>query len=123
MIRRLLLVIVGTLIGCEAPTAMPVPASRSEGIAARPDDSNSAKAPVLAESWKVGSLGATYYKSSPAQGRPPDGQIAAGTQVEILEDGGVYIRVGWGLESGWIARDDLIRVEQTERQIHYIETH
>ena len=34
-----------------------------------------------------------YYLTGPQQGRPPDGNLVAGTHVRILEDGGSYARV------------------------------
>lgn len=34
-----------------------------------------------------------YYTSSPAQGRPPDGEWKAGTKVTKLEGAGSYTRV------------------------------
>jgi len=38
-------------------------------------------------------VAAAYYTTSPAQSRPPDGVVEAGTTVYHLEDAGSYTRV------------------------------
>ena len=56
-----------------------------------------------------------YYKSSPAQGSPPDGSFTAGTRVEVTESAGSYshVRVDDGRE-GWVAADQLTPLAERE---------
>ncbi len=39
-----------------------------------------------------------YYSTSPAQGRPADGKLKAGTKVKVLEKAGSYVRVAVQIE-------------------------
>lgn len=57
--------------------------------------------------YKIGTSFASYYESSPAQGRPPDGEIPPGTVVEFVEEGGSYARVRWDGKTAWVAMDAL----------------
>ncbi len=49
-----------------------------------------------------------YYESGPAQARPPEGVLEAGTRVRLLQEAGSYIQVETedGI-TGYVARDAL----------------
>ena len=49
-----------------------------------------------------------YYVTGPQQARPPEGFLAVGTKVTLLDDGGSYVRVrtAAGIEA-WVSRDAL----------------
>jgi hypothetical protein len=65
-------------------------------IEAAPDFDAAEPAPPLGEaSQPTHELASEqpYYKSAPAQGRPPEGQWPAGTKVTLVESGGSYSQV------------------------------
>ena len=68
------------------------------------DTPGDAEAPE-ATKYRIGDSFATYYTSSPAQGRPPDGEIPPGTIVEVVERAGSYSRVQWDGKTVWVASD------------------
>lgn len=49
-----------------------------------------------------------YYATGPQQGRPPDGQMAAGTKVRLVEAAGSYslVEAATG-KKGYVASDAL----------------
>lgn len=56
----------------------------------------------LPEGWRAATAGGfthvvqrgtEYYLTGPQQGRPPDGRLAAGTRLRLIEDAGSYARV------------------------------
>ena len=53
-----------------------------------------------------------YYTGGPQQGRPPDGQISAGTRVKIMEGAGSYalIKAETG-ETGYVSASALEGIE------------
>ena len=65
------------------------------------------KKPEAVTKYKIRDSFASYYESSPAQGRPPDGEIPPGTSVELIERGGSYSLVKWDGKTGWVATDAL----------------
>ena len=71
----------------------------------------------------IGPLGTPYYESSPAQGRPPEGQLSPGTVVELLETAGSYSLVKWDAKRAWVATDALREVEPQPRKVHKIPMH
>jgi hypothetical protein len=64
-----------------------------------------------------------YYSTSPAQGRPPDGELPPGTSVDLEEQAGSYARVRWNGKSVWVATDSLNAEPARPREIHKIPTH
>jgi hypothetical protein len=122
----LLLSAVGAVCaGCgqavEEPLSTRPPATAGSALG----DAEVADATVLGTSggWQIGPVAAVYYATSPAQGRPPDGEIPAGTPVELREAAGSYSLVAWGEEAVWVASDALVEVKPAQRKIHKIETH
>ena len=96
------------------PGARDVPATRAAP----------ASEPVAADSKRaIGPLGTPYYESSPAQGRPPDGELPPGTVVELLETAGSYSLVKWNTQRAWVATDSLKAIEPQPRKVHKIPMH
>ena len=61
-------------------------------------------------------LASDYYLGGPQQGRPPEGQLPAGTQVSLIETEGSYsivevYGVGEGSFQAWVSSDSLAKVE------------
>jgi len=79
---------------------------------------------VAADSKRaIGPLRTPYYESSPAQGRPPDGELPPGTVVELLETAGSYSLVKWNTQRAWVATDSLKAIEPQPRKVHKIPMH
>ena len=62
----------------------------------------------------VVTLETEYYLDGPAQARPPDGSLEAGTKVALLEEAGSYcqVRTEDGIEA-YISTDSLQPLEET----------
>jgi hypothetical protein len=89
------------LCGCarEAnPPGAEIPAATDDAAGRQPAETR----------YRIGTSFANYYESSPAQGRPPDGEIPPGTIVELVEKGGSYARVRWDGKTAWVAMDALV---------------
>ncbi|MEX2120736.1 MAG: hypothetical protein WD847_14185 [Pirellulales bacterium] len=54
-----------------------------------------------------------YYTDGPQQGRPPDGQLEAGTKVELIRESGSYslVRTEEGVEA-YVAADSLKELDR-----------
>jgi hypothetical protein len=65
------------------------------------------KQPVLSLGWTHRIKAETvYYLVGPQQMSPPDGKLAAGTKVTVVEEGGSYVRVvSEGGVAGWVVRE------------------
>jgi hypothetical protein len=71
----------------------------------------------------IGPRPAAYYTTSPAQGRPPDGELPPGTAVNLAENAGSYARVTWNGQSVWVATEALEEPPAEPRPMHKIPTH
>lgn len=71
----------------------------------------------------IGPLSTAYYELSPAQGSPPNGELRAGTLVDLEEEAGSYSRVRWDAKTIWVATDALQAVPTKPRDVHKIPTH
>ena len=62
-----------------------------------------------------------YYESSPAQGRPADGKLKAGTKVIVIEKAGSYVRVksADGI-IGYVAAGSLKHLKKEETPIKLV---
>ncbi len=51
---------------------------------------------------------AAYYRTSPAQARPPDGTLAQGMRVRLVRDGGSYAEVETPIhETVWVSTSEM----------------
>lgn len=72
---------------------------------------------------KIGPLSTPYYESSPAQGRPPDGELKAGTIVRLEEQAGSYSRAAWRSKSIWLPTDALQPLPPERQDLRKIPMH
>lgn len=110
--------------GCaeDVPTAPRFAPGEGSAAASQPESSSIAL-DGSASRRIVSPVSAAYYASSPAQGRPPDGELPAGTAVEIIENSGSYSLVAWNSQRVWVANDALKTVSAESRAMHKIPTH
>lgn len=117
------------MAGCsEAPESSAVSSSSAARMGEGAATSSSVDTPVTkpspVESYRtIGLAGTAYYESSPAQGRPPDGELPAGTTVKLLEESGSYSLVTWEGRRAWVAVDALRSRDPQPRKVHKIPMH
>ncbi len=81
--------VVGMLTGCANERIPDDPAAGSQEMAEEHQTSTTA-----ADAFThVVTSETPYYLDGPQQGRPPDGTLATGTKVKLLEEAGSYVRV------------------------------
>lgn len=101
------------LSGCRGDGASSNGAAAPAADTATDDSSrDGTTSPEEGPQWKTGRSFTVYYESSPAQGRPPDGEIPPGTIVKLIEEAGSYSWVEWDGKSVWVAADALQQVNE-----------
>ncbi len=72
------------------------------------DESGARPGPTTFQPTHSVTVETAYYVTGPQQARPPDGRLAAGTLVRVVEDAGSYLRVETqdGV-TAYVARDAL----------------
>jgi len=117
------LLVVLAAVGCsDSDPPEPPTAAGQRPAAAAPEEAGPGD--HAANMRRISGLsGTAYYETSPAQGRPPDGELSDGTVVELVEEAGSYSRVKWELKEAWVASDALQEIDGKSRPVHKIPTH
>ena len=109
--------VVAAAAGCSSEPADEANWSR-DSVRTAPDQTS-----ADSDRWRIGPIAAVYYASSPAQGRPPDGELPPHTPVRVIERAGSYALVEWEDGTGWVSTDALEPVSGSPLKVHKIPMH
>lgn len=100
------------LSGCSDTAAPPAAETKEEVSVATSEVELAQESSEFAPTHRLSSE-ANYYTTGPQQGRPADGTLPEGTQVEVLESAGTYalVRAESG-EQGYVSQDVLLALEK-----------